>query len=132
MKNKNSENKNSKIKKIEQAIIFCAGKSTRTWPLTITKPKPLLKIANKEILSYNIDTIKEFVNEILIVIGYHKEQIIDFVNANYINEKNSNLKNQKLNIKFIEQKELNGTGSALLSVKDHLKDRFIVMNGDDI
>ncbi|MEM2131017.1 MAG: sugar phosphate nucleotidyltransferase, partial [Candidatus Woesearchaeota archaeon] len=74
MAKKNSDNKKLKNAKIEQAIIFCAGKSTRTYPLTITKPKPLLKIANKEILSYNIDAIKDFVNEILIVIGYHKEQ----------------------------------------------------------
>lgn len=114
--------KNKSKKKIEQAIIFCAGKSTRTYPLTITRPKPLLKVGNKSILEYNIEAIKNFIKEILIVVGYHKEQIIEFVKEKYPN----------INIKFIEQKEQTGTGSALLATKDFIKDRFIVLYGDDI
>ncbi|MEM3374322.1 MAG: sugar phosphate nucleotidyltransferase [Candidatus Woesearchaeota archaeon] len=123
MAKKNSINNNKVNKyKIDQAIILCAGKSTRAWPLTITKPKPLLRVANKTLLEYNIEAIKDLTNEILIVVGYLKEQIVKYVEEKY----------PKLNIKFVEQKEQNGTGGALLEVKNYLKDRFIVINGDDI
>ena len=42
-----------------QAVILVAGKSTRTYPLTLTKPKPLLKVANKTILEYNLEAVKD-------------------------------------------------------------------------
>ncbi len=44
-----------------QAVIMAAGKSTRTWPLTLTKPKPLLKVMNKEILKHNLDALQGLV-----------------------------------------------------------------------
>lgn len=117
---------NKKERKIEQTIIFCAGNSTRTYPLTITKPKPLLKIANKTILEYNIESIKDITEEIILVVGYKADLIKNFVKNNILQ------KNKKLKIKIIEQKEINGTGGALLSSKEYLKNRFIIMNGDDL
>ena len=48
-----------------QAVILAAGKSTRTHPLTITKPKPLLKVANKTILEWNLEAVKDITKEIL-------------------------------------------------------------------
>ena len=77
-----------------QAVILAAGNSTRTYPLTLTRPKPLLKAANKTILEYNLDSIRHIADEIIIVVGYKQEMIREFVNKNYPN----------LNIKFVEQK----------------------------
>ncbi|HIH42615.1 TPA: NTP transferase domain-containing protein [Candidatus Woesearchaeota archaeon] len=126
-----------------QAIILAAGKSTRTYPLTVTKPKPLLKIANKTILEHNLEQlalVKE-INEVIIIIGYQKEQIIDVIVNKYQNEykrndfgkhaENFKIKN-KIKLRYFEQKEQLGTGHALMQVKDALHDRFIVMNGDDL
>ena len=36
-------------------LILCGGKGERLKPITKTIPKPLVKIRNKEILSYIID-----------------------------------------------------------------------------
>ena len=105
-----------------QAVILAAGKSTRTYPLTLTRPKPLLKVANKAILEYNLDALKAISDEIIIVVGYKKDMIIDFIKKNY----------NKLNVIFIEQKEQLGTGHAVSILKDKIKGRFILLMGDNI
>jgi len=105
-----------------QAVILAAGKSTRTYPLTITKPKPLLKVANKTILEYNLESVKDIADEIIIIVGYKKDMIKNFIQKNY----------PELKIKFIEQKEQFGTGHAVSILKDHIKNRFILLMGDNI
>ena len=105
-----------------QAVILAAGKSTRTYPLTLTKPKPLLKVANKTILEYNLEAIKDIADEIIIIVGYKKDMIEEFVQKNY----------PELKIKFIEQKQQLGTGHAVSILKDHIKNRFILLMGDNI
>ena len=105
-----------------QAVILAAGKSTRTYPLTLTRPKPLLKVANKAILEYNLEALKVISDEIIIVVGYKKEMIMDFIKKKY----------NKLNVIFIEQKEQLGTGHAVSILKDKIKGRFILLMGDNI
>ncbi len=48
-----------------KAVIMAAGKSTRTYPLTLTKPKPLLKVANKPILAHQLDALEGVVGEVI-------------------------------------------------------------------
>jgi len=105
-----------------QAVILAAGKSTRTYPLTLTKPKPLLEIANKTILDYNLEALKDLADEIIIVVGYKKDWIKDVIKKNYSN----------LNIKFIEQDIQLGTGHAVSILKDIIKNKFILLMGDNI
>jgi UDP-N-acetylglucosamine diphosphorylase / glucose-1-phosphate thymidylyltransferase / UDP-N-acetylgalactosamine diphosphorylase / glucosamine-1-phosphate N-acetyltransferase / galactosamine-1-phosphate N-acetyltransferase len=105
-----------------QAVILAAGNSTRTYPLTITKPKPLLKIANKTILEHNLLNLIGRFDEIIIVVGYKKDLITKFIGKNY----------PSANIKFVEQKKPLGTGNAISILEDHIKDRFILLMGDNI
>ncbi len=106
------------------AIILCAGKSTRTYPLTMTRPKPLLRAANKTILEHNIQQLEGLVDKVVLVVGYKKEMIINFVE--------NSLKNKyKIKIELVEQKKQLGTGHAVLQAEKHVGDHFIIMNGDD-
>lgn len=105
-----------------QAVILAAGKSTRTYPLTITKPKPLLKVANKTLLEHNLDSLDNAVDEFIIVVGYKKNLI-----KKYIGKKYKNLK-----IKYVEQKRQLGTAHALLAAEPFIKGRFVLLMGDDI
>jgi glucose-1-phosphate thymidylyltransferase len=41
-----------------KAVILCAGKGTRLYPVTLTLPKPLVPVANKALLTYAIETLK--------------------------------------------------------------------------
>ncbi len=105
-----------------KAVILCAGKSTRTYPLTLTKPKPLLKVANKPILQHNLEQLKGIVKEVILIVGYKKDMI-----KKQFGNKFGNIK-----LTYVEQKQQLGTGHALLQAKSLLDDRFIVMGGDDI
>ena len=107
-----------------QAVILAAGKSTRTYPLTLEKPKPLLKIANKTILGHNLEQLEGLAQEVILVVGFKKERIEEFISQNK--------DNYSFNIKLVEQKEQMGTGHALLQAEPHIKDRFIVFVGDDL
>lgn len=105
-----------------KAVILAAGKSTRTYPLTLTRPKPLLPILNKPILGHTLDQLVGIVKEVIIVVNYLKEQIIEYFGDEY----------KGIVIRYVEQKKPLGTGDAILSVKPHLDGRFMVLNGDDI
>ena len=105
-----------------QAVILAAGKSTRTYPLTLTRPKPLLKVANKTLLEHNLDNLVGIVDEVIIVVGYKKNLI-----KKHIGNKYKNLK-----IRYVEQKKQLGTGNALLMVEKYIKNDFISLHGDDI
>ena len=105
-----------------QAVILAAGKSTRTYPLTFTKPKPLLKVANKTLLEHNLDNLNGIVKEAIIVVGYKKHLIKKYIGNKY----------KHLKITFVTQKKQLGTGNAVSIAEHYIKDRFILMAGDDI
>ena len=107
-----------------KAIILCAGKSSRLYPLTLTRPKPLIKILNKTILEHNLDSLKGIVDEVIIVIGYKKDMIMDF----FKNEFNG------IKINYVVQKEQLGTGHAVLCAKDYMEsdETFLIVPGDDL
>ena len=105
-----------------QAIILAAGKSTRTYPLTLTRPKPMLTVMNKTLLEHNLEQLLDIADEVIIIVGYKKEMIMEKFGDCF----------GRLKIKYVEQKEQLGTGHALLLAKDLIKDRFIVMMGDDL
>lgn len=105
-----------------QAVILAAGKSTRTYPLTLTRPKPLLKAANKTLLEHNLDNLNNIVGEAIIIVGYKRGLI-----KKYFGNKYKNIK-----IKYAEQKSQLGTGNALLTAEKFVKNSFISLHGDDI
>ena len=105
-----------------KAVILAAGKSTRTYPLTLTRPKPLLKVANKTLLEHNLDNLNKIIDEVIIVVGYKKNMIKRHIGNIYKN----------LKIRYVEQKQQLGTANAVSVVEPYIKNRFILMAGDDI
>jgi len=105
-----------------QAVILAAGKSTRTYPLTINRPKPLLKVLDKSILEHLLDNLHGIVDEVIIIVGFKKEMIMEKFGSEY----------RGMKLFYAEQKEQLGTGHALQSAKPFLKDKFLVIGGDDL
>jgi bifunctional UDP-N-acetylglucosamine pyrophosphorylase/glucosamine-1-phosphate N-acetyltransferase len=105
-----------------QAIILAAGRGKRMNHLTNETPKPMLKIGGKTVAEYKLAILPKTVREIIFIIGHFGEQIRNHFGNSY----------KGVPIKYLEQKRLQGTGSALFLAKDLIIDRFLVMMGDDI
>ena len=67
-----------------QAVILVAGKSTRTYPLTLTRPKPLLPVANKTIIEHILEQLEGLVEEVVLIVGYRKEMIEKYIDKNIL------------------------------------------------
>lgn len=90
--------------------------------LTKETPKPMLKINNKPILEYKLNALPEEITEVIFVIGYLGDAIKNHFGDFYGGRK----------FHYIEQKNLDGSGAAVHLAKDILKDKFLVMMGDDL
>ena len=111
--------------KINTALILCAGFGKRLNPITLTKPKPLLKIKEVTMLEKSINLIKEMgINKIYINTFYLKEHFLNFI-------KN---KNFNLDIHIIEDGEnILDTGGGILNMITHSNENdFMVFNPDTI
>lgn len=65
------------MSKIERAIIMAAGLGNRLNPITLTTPKPLIKVNGVRMIDTAISALhKNGISEIYVVVGYLKEQFI--------------------------------------------------------
>jgi NDP-sugar pyrophosphorylase family protein len=108
-----------------KAIILCAGLGTRLKPYTEEYQKTMIPVHGKPLLEYIIRGINSAgIKDYIIVVGYNKEQIIDYFQGG---------EGLGINIQYIEQKELNGTGGALLLCEDSIKnEHFFLTWGDTL
>jgi UDP-N-acetylglucosamine diphosphorylase / glucose-1-phosphate thymidylyltransferase / UDP-N-acetylgalactosamine diphosphorylase / glucosamine-1-phosphate N-acetyltransferase / galactosamine-1-phosphate N-acetyltransferase len=109
-----------------QVVILAAGRGTRMGILTDNCPKPMLKVSGKNLLEYKLEALPKEIDEVIFVVGYLKDVIIDYFGSEFT------INNRKFNIKYVEQITLNGTMGSLALCKDVLKDKFMVLMGDDI
>src|SRR3989344_4121056 len=105
-----------------QAVILAAGLGTRMGELTRDRPKPLLTIENKTLLEHNLLSLPDSVDEVVLVVGYLREQIKELVGDSF----------QGKRVRYVVQEEMKGTGHALGLCRDVLKGRFLVLMGDDL
>ncbi len=110
-----------------KAMILAAGLGTRLKPFTDTKPKALFKIENRSLLEWTIRYLKKHgINELVINVHHHPDQIIDFLKQNNgfgLPYKISDESNRLMN-----------TGGAIVKASEYLKgsDPFILMGIDVI
>ncbi|MBQ6746086.1 MAG: phosphocholine cytidylyltransferase family protein [Bacteroidaceae bacterium] len=65
-------------------VILAAGMAKRLRPLTDERPKCLLKVGQRTLLQRTVDAIVAAgVDELVIVTGYRKNMIVDFLKTNY-------------------------------------------------
>jgi len=101
-----------------KVVIMAGGKGTRIAGIDSKLPKPMLPIAGKPILEWQLDCLrKQGIDDITISIGHLGNTIRNhFGNA----------------VEYIEEYEPLGTAGALFYIKDTVKEDFLLINGDVI
>jgi NDP-sugar pyrophosphorylase family protein len=108
-----------------KGVILAGGFGKRLKPITDNVPKPMIEILDKPIIEWQIQLLaKNNIREIIICVGYLKEQIIDHIaSGNRFNVK----------VAYTVEEEPLGTGGALKNTYSLLKDEkegFFMINGD--
>lgn len=106
-------------------MVLAAGKGERLWPLTETRPKPLLPIGNRPVLERSLESlVHSGIQNIILVVNYKWEMI---------QERIGNGSRIGCEIEYVRQKSPRGTADAVRTARDNLSgnDRFLVMYGDD-
>ncbi len=108
-----------------KGLILSGGKGTRLRPLTFTQAKQLVPVANKPVLFYGIEALKEAgIEEIGIVVGDTKDEIQDAVGDG---------SRWGIHIEYIEQEAPLGLAHAVKISEDFLgKSHFVMYLGDNI
>lgn len=109
---------------IRQAFVLAGGKGERLRPLTDSLPKPLVKVAGRPILEYNVELLAlHGVKEIVLATGYMHEKIREYFGDG---------SRFGVSIVYNIEEEPLGTGGALKEAEEMLSEKFFMLNGDNI
>jgi len=105
------------------ALILCGGLEPRVRPSTFSTPKPLLPIGYQPLLEYQIEYVKQFeFDRIILAIGFLQEQIVRYLDEHKLG----------VRLRYSFEKEPLDTGGAIKNAELMLSSDFLALNGDVI
>jgi len=105
------------------ALILCGGLEPRVKPSTFYTPKPLLPIGYQPLLEYQIEYLKRFeFDRIILAIGFLQEQIVRYLDEHKLG----------VRLRYSFEKEPLDTGGAIKNAELMLSSDFLALNGDVI
>jgi len=107
-----------------KALILAGGRGKRLTNLTKERNKSMLRIFEKPLIEHNLEHAYEAgVREIILVVGYRKEEIMKHIGREY----------KGISVKYVIQKQQKGLINAIECAKDAIgKSDFILMLADEI
>jgi glucose-1-phosphate thymidylyltransferase len=106
-----------------QAVVLAAGKGTRLRPLTDDKPKGMVEVAGKPLLTRCFEQLRDLnAEELIVVVGYMQESIISHYGDEF----------DGVPITYAHQREQKGLAHALLTAEEHIDEDFMLMLGDNV
>jgi glucose-1-phosphate thymidylyltransferase len=106
-----------------KAVIPLAGKGTRLRPHTYLTPKPLLRVGGKPVMSYILDDLQELgVEEIVFVIGYLGEVVMEYMAAEY----------PRIRPEYVVQEVQDGTAGAVKLAQPFIDDELLILFVDTL
>jgi mannose-1-phosphate guanylyltransferase/phosphomannomutase len=105
-----------------KAVIMAGGEGTRLRPLTCSRPKPMVPVANKPVMEHILELLKKHdINDIAVTLQY----LPDLIREYFDDGKAFGMKMRY----YVEQKPL-GTAGSVKNAEDFLDDTFLVISGD--
>lgn len=102
-------------------ILPVAGFGSRLRPHTWSKPKPLVTVAGKAMLSHVLDRVMSLQpGKIVFITGYLGDQIEEWARANYPDTE----------LVFVEQPEMLGQSDALYRTREHVQNDALMIFPD--
>ena len=102
-----------------EAILLAGGFGTRIRPLTYTRPKPLLPIANRSLIERALDSMPKEVDTVVLPVNYLGE----LIRQHFEDHPDPRLV-------LVDEPEPLGTGGAIKAVEDYFEGPFLVFNAD--
>lgn len=104
-----------------KAVLMAGGKGSRIRPLTLSRPKPMIPVANRPMIEYVVEKIKKSgCNELVVTLSYLKNQIKTLLREDY----------PDMNIKYSVEKTPLGTAGGVKKAGKYIDDTFFVLSGD--
>jgi len=106
-----------------KVVIPLAGKGSRLRPHTHVTPKPLLRVADKPVMSYILDDLRDLgVDDAVFITGHLKEKVEEYVRTEY----------PQFRAKYIEQEVQNGTAGAIQLAEPHVREDLLIIFVDTL
>lgn len=105
-----------------KAIILAAGRGKRMQSLTDDMPKPMLTVKGKTLLEHKIEALPEKVTDVILVVGYQKEKIIESIGDICCGKK----------VHYVHMEVLDGTASGVWVCRHLVDGPTLVLMGDDL
>jgi len=105
-----------------QAVILAGGLGTRLRSIVNDRPKPMALVNGKPFLEYQLNYLKaQNVRRILILCGHMADLIQEYFGDG---------RRVGLEISYAVEKDLKGTGGAILNAANMIDQTFLLLNGD--
>jgi glucose-1-phosphate thymidylyltransferase len=106
-----------------QAIVPAAGEGTRLRPLTAERPKGLVEVAGRPILTHVFESLRAAgVDDIVVVVGYRGDDVVDCYGDAF----------RGTPLTYAWQAEQLGLGHAVSTAAAHVSGDVVVWNGDNV
>jgi NDP-sugar pyrophosphorylase family protein len=105
-----------------QSLILAGGKGTRLRPLTVHTPKPVVPIANRPFLLYQIDLLKRAgIKDVTLSLSYQPRKIEEIL---------ADGQDYGVHIRYAVEASPLGTAGAYKNAQEYLSQTTVVFNGD--
>ncbi|MFY4812651.1 nucleotidyltransferase family protein [Haloarcula argentinensis] len=104
-------------------VVLAAGEGTRMRPLTADRPKGLVEVNGKPLLTHCFETLLSVgVDRLVVVIGYRGDDIVSHYGKQY----------RDTPVEYVRQDEQLGLAHALEQASTAVDGTFVMLNGDNV